>query len=77
MTKKKIKLSTTNLVIIILIISIALIGIKETYEGIGDSRLFPSILVIAGGAYTNVSKRETEPVALKFLAENYNAFVLE
>lgn len=34
MTKKKIKLSTTNLVIIILIISIALIGIKETYEGI-------------------------------------------
>ena len=34
MTKKKIKLSTTNLVIIILIISIALIGIKETYDGI-------------------------------------------
>lgn len=34
MTKKKIKLSTTNLVIIILIISIVLIGIKETYEGI-------------------------------------------
>lgn len=34
MTKKKIKLSTTNLVIIILIISIALIGIKELYDGI-------------------------------------------
>ena len=34
MTKKKIKLSTTNLVIIILIISIALIGIKEIYDGI-------------------------------------------
>lgn len=34
MTKKKIKLSTTNLVIIILIISIVLIGIKELYDGI-------------------------------------------
>lgn len=51
--------------------------LKETCDSIGNSRLFPSILVIAGGAYTNVSKRETEPVALKFIAENYNAFVLE
>ncbi len=50
--------------------------LKETCESIGLNRVFPSVLVIAGGAYTNVSKRETEPVALKFLAENYNAFVL-
>lgn len=51
--------------------------IKELPESIGANRKLPSIVVIAGGAYTNVSTRETEPVALKFLANNYNAFVLE
>lgn len=36
----------------------------------------PAILIIPGGAYTHCSARESEPVAKKFLAEGYNAFVL-
>ncbi len=40
------------------------------------TRKHPAILVIAGGGYTDVSKREQEPIALKFLAENYNVFIL-
>ena len=38
MTKKKVKLSTTNLVIIILVISIAILGIKEICDGIQYKR---------------------------------------
>ncbi len=37
----------------------------------------PAVLVIPGGAYAYVSFREGEPVALRFLAEGYAAFVLE
>ena len=36
----------------------------------------PAILVIPGGGYKTVSEREGEPVAMPFLAEGYNAFVL-
>lgn len=36
----------------------------------------PAVLVIPGGGYTMVSDREGEPVALAFMAEGYNAFVL-
>lgn len=37
----------------------------------------PAILVIPGGAYVGCSTRETEPVALKYISEGFNAFVLE
>ena len=37
---------------------------------------YPAMLVVAGGAYCNVSKREAEPVALKYLSKGYNAFTL-
>ena len=36
-----------------------------------------TILVIPGGGYEFVSKREAEPVAVKFLALNFNVFVLD
>jgi len=41
------------------------------------NRLRPAMLVIGGGGYSYVSQREKEPIAFKFLAESYNAFVLE
>ena len=36
----------------------------------------PSILLCPGGGYSSVAKRESEPVALKFLPEGYNVFQL-
>ena len=36
----------------------------------------PGVLVIPGGGYGHVSAREGEPVALRFLARGYHAFVL-
>ena len=36
----------------------------------------PAVLVCPGGAYLNCSDREAEPVALRFAAMGYHAFVL-
>ena len=36
-----------------------------------------TILVFPGGGYEFVSSREAEPIAVKFLAEDFNVFVLE
>lgn len=36
----------------------------------------PAVLVLPGGAYKYTSDREAEPIALKYLAEGYHAFVL-
>ena len=36
----------------------------------------PAMLVIPGGGYAICSDREAEPIALAYLAEGYNAFVL-
>ncbi len=41
-----------------------------------EGRLRPAMLVIAGGGYAMVSQREKEPVAMKYLAEGFNCFVL-
>ena len=46
----------------------------ETTQGQG--RVRPAVLIIPGGGYGHVSAREGEPVALRFLAGGYNAFVL-
>ena len=40
------------------------------------NRKRPAVLVCPGGGYSMVSDREAEPVALKFLANGYSAFVL-
>jgi acetyl esterase/lipase len=36
----------------------------------------PAVIVCPGGAYVFISDREGEPVALRFLAQGYHAFVL-
>lgn len=41
-----------------------------------DNRKRPCILICPGGGYGMVSKREAEPIALKFLEAGYNAFVV-
>ncbi len=51
--------------------------IQLTPASISPSRLRPAVLVIPGGGYGHVSAREGEPVALRFLAQGYSAFVLE
>ena len=40
------------------------------------SRSRPALVVFPGGGYKFVSQRENEPVALKFLQEGFNVFVL-
>lgn len=39
-------------------------------------KLRPAVLIMPGGAYQNWSDREAEPIALAFLAEGYQAFIL-
>ena len=38
--------------------------------------LRPGVLILPGGGYSHVSRREGEPVALRFMARGYAAFVL-
>ncbi len=40
-------------------------------------KIRPAVLVIPGGGYQMVSEREGEPVAFKFMLDDYCAFVLE
>ncbi len=51
--------------------------VQLTPQSISPRRLRPAVLVIPGGGYGHVSAREGEPVALRFLARGYSAFVLE
>ncbi len=41
-----------------------------------NGRKRPAVVVVPGGAYLNCSDREAEPVALRFAAMGYHAFVL-
>ncbi len=41
-----------------------------------NGKVRPAVLVCPGGAYLNCSDREAEPVALRFAAMGYHAFVL-
>lgn len=36
-----------------------------------------AVVILPGGAYERISQRESEPVALRFTAAGYNAFVLD
>lgn len=36
----------------------------------------PAVLIFPGGGYYSTSDREAEPVAMDYLAEGFNAFVL-
>lgn len=44
------------------------------YENIRNR---PAVLILPGGAYISITEKEAEPVALKFLAAGYQAFVLK
>ena len=50
--------------------------VRDVSEEIEPGRVRPSVLVIPGGAYSGVSGREAEPIALAFMNMGYNAFVL-
>lgn len=41
-----------------------------------DRNIRPAVVIFPGGGYEFLSEREAEPVALKFAAAGYNAFVL-
>ena len=45
-------------------------------ESPGMQKVRPAMLVIPGGGYSMTSQREEEPIALRFFAAGYNAFVL-
>lgn len=50
--------------------------IPENLTALGLRRR-PAVLILPGGAYEHVSTREAEPVALRFAARGYAAFVLQ
>src|SRR5215207_443385 len=49
--------------------------LKNSPEFQTDTRR-PAVIICPGGAYMGTSDREAEPVALRFLAQGYHAFVL-
>lgn len=51
--------------------------LAPTPDCISSARTRPAVLIIPGGGYSHVSKREAEPVALRFAAMGYVPFVLE
>lgn len=50
--------------------------ITHTPQRVSLRRLRPAILILPGGGYGHTSPREAEPVALRFAARGYAAFVL-
>ena len=48
-------------------------NLTETHR---ENRKRPCMVVCPGGGYSMCSQRESEPVALKFLADGYNVFVI-
>lgn len=48
-----------------------------TAPGVSDTRRRPAVLILPGGGYEHLSARESEPVALRFAARGWAAFVLE
>ncbi len=50
--------------------------ILDSSDEMPNMKLRPGVLVLPGGGYYGCSDREAEPIAMAFLAEGYNAFVL-
>lgn len=50
--------------------------IQRTSGQIAPRRLRPAVLILPGGGYSHVSEREAEPVALRFAARGWSAFIL-
>lgn len=51
--------------------------VQQTSPEVSPCRKRPAILILPGGGYSRTSARESEPVALQFVARGYAAFVLE
>ena len=51
--------------------------LTDTDTGIAEGRTGPAVLILPGGGYCWTSPREAQPVALRFLAHGWQAFVLE
>ena len=50
--------------------------LRKNDEFLGEGHRFPAVIVCPGGGYARCSVREAEPVALRFVSEGYNCFVL-
>lgn len=51
--------------------------VQETAGDISSDRANPAMLILPGGGYAYTSGREAEPVALRYAARGYSAFVLD
>lgn len=51
--------------------------VQSTSQKVSARRRKPAVLILPGGAYCWTSPREAEPVALRFVARGYAAFVLD
>lgn len=49
----------------------------QTPSTVSQGRRRPAVLILPGGGYEHISARESEPVALRFLARGWVPFVLE
>ena len=45
--------------------------------GFCEGRIRPAMLIVGGGGYAYVSEREKEPIAISYLNEGFNAFILD
>ena len=50
--------------------------VQDSSTDLSNATVRPAVLVLPGGGYAFCSDREAEPVALAYLAEGFNAFVL-
>lgn len=51
--------------------------LQTTSDKVSPRRRRPAVLILPGGGYSHTSPREAEPVALRFAARGYAAFVLD
>lgn len=50
--------------------------LREPNAEMPDYTVRPAVVILPGGGYAHCSKREADPVAMRFLAAGYQAFVL-
>ncbi len=50
--------------------------IQESNDAVNPHRRFPSVIIFPGGAYRYLSPREAEPIAMRYYAQGFSAFVL-
>ena len=50
--------------------------LQDITPELASAKTRPAVLILPGGAYEFCSDREAEPIALAYLAEGFNAFVL-